>query len=179
MTPGLGEIRVFAFGIIPRGWAACNGQLLPLAQNQALFSLLGTYYGGNGINTFALPNLQGTTMLGYGNAYQIGQAAGTETHTLNINELPLHNHLVVAVDALGSQALNNSDDYLAQISVHTTTPSSPEYAVNGYTTAIGTAVALSPTTIGPTGGSSPHENRMPFLTMNICIALQGIFPQRN
>lgn len=176
---GLGEIRVFAFDLIPRSWAPCNGQLLPINTYTALFSLLGVMYGGDGRNTFALPNFQGAAMLGASSTYPQGAIGGEESHTLLINELPMHNHFVMAVDALGTQPLNNSDDYLAQISVHTSTPASPQYAVNGYVSTVGSPVILNPATIGVAGSTQPHENRMPFLTMNICIALQGVFPSRN
>lgn len=178
MDAYLGEIRTFAFGQIPRGWLACSGQTLPIAQNQALFSLLGTTYGGNGVTTFNLPNLQGSVMLGYGNSYAWGQVAGTESVTLNTTQLPQHNHNVRVVDTIGSQPLNNGDDYLARITVFVTNPQSNKYEVKGYTPTIGTPAVLAPNSVMPAGGNNPHENRSPFLTMNVCIATAGVFPSR-
>lgn len=178
MDQYLGEIRTFGFGQIPRGWLACNGQTLSIAQNQALFSLLGVSYGGNGVTTFNLPNLQGSVMLGYGNNYAWGQTAGTESVTLNVTQLPQHNHNVRVVDALGTQALNNGDDYLARIGVFVSNPQSTNYSVNGYTATIGTPAVLAPASVVPAGGNLPHENRSPFLAMNVCIATAGVFPSR-
>jgi microcystin-dependent protein len=183
MDAYIGEIRTFSFNRMPRGWQQCSGQLLPINQNQALFSLLGTTYGGNGVSTFALPNLQGAAMLGQGSApggsYPMGQAAGTEGVTLTVNQLPMHNHMATIINALGSQPLGGGDDYLAQISVFTGNQQSTLYAVNGYTNAIGTGAVLAPATIGVNGGNAAHENRMPFLTMSVCICVSGYFPSRN
>ncbi len=162
--PFIGEIQLFAFQFAPRGWAQCNGQLLPIMQNQALFSLLGTMYGGDGRTTFALPDLRGRVPLHVDAAYSQGQRGGEETHTLTVVELPAHTHTPLA----SSAAL-----------------SSPSPA-NAAWADMGTAsYAASPNTqmaanaIAPAGGSQPHENRSPFLTVGFCIALQGIFPSRS
>jgi len=179
MDQYLGEIRTFAFGQVPRGWLACSGQTLPINQNQALFSLLGVQFGGNGVTTFNLPKLNGAAMLGYGNNYPMGMASGTESVTVTASQLPAHNHNVQVVNALGTQGLNNSDDYLAQICVFVTNPQSASYAVNGYAVTLNTPVLLSLASVSPTGGNIPHENRGPFLTMNVCISTTGIFPSRS
>ncbi len=162
--PFIGEIQLFGFQFAPRGWALCNGQLLPIAQNQALFSLLGTMYGGNGQTTFALPNLRGRVPLHVDAGLVQGEQGGEESHTLSTSEMPAHTHLPIASSA---------------------TASSPSPA-NATWTNMGTAsYARSPNTqlagnaIAATGGSQPHENRSPFLTVNFCIALQGIYPSRN
>lgn len=179
MDQYLGEIRTFAFGQVPRGWLACSGQVVAINQNQALFSLLGTQFGGNGITTFNLPNLNGAAMLGYSSSNPMGAASGTESVTLTTPQLPAHNHNVQVVNALGTQALNNSDDYLAQICVFVTNPQSANYAVNGYAVTLSAPVVLSLASVSPTGGNTPHENRGPFLTMNVCISTTGIFPSRS
>lgn len=178
MDAYLGEIRTFGFGQIPRNWLACSGQIISIAQNQALFSLLGTTYGGNGVTTFNLPNLQGSVMLGYGNSYAWGQVGGTESVTLNTTQLPPHNHNVRVVDALAVQVLNNGDDYLSRIGVFVTNPQSTNYSVNGYATTVGTPAVLAPATVTPAGGNLPHENRSSFLTVSICICTNGYFPSR-
>lgn len=160
--PFLGELRLFAFGFAPKGWAMCNGQLLTIAQNQALFSLLGTTYGGNGQTTYALPDLRGRVPMHMGGGFNQGQAAGQERHTVTIQEMPAHNHLVNASTANGNAA---DPTMLAQFS-------------NGYG-APASLTTLHPATVANTGGSQPHENRQPLLVLNWCIALQGIFPSRN
>ncbi len=179
MNPYVGEIRTFAFGQIPRGWAPCNGQLMAISTNTALFSILGINYGGDGRTTFALPNLQGTTMMHAGSA-NTGVTAGVESVTLLQPNLPQHTHVMQAVNVLGSQLLNNGDDYLAQPGIHAV-GSDPLYAANGYTstTPAPSPVQLTPNSIVNTGGNQPHENRMPFLTMSVCIATTGIYPSRN
>lgn len=183
MDAFLGEIRIFPFNFAPKGWAQCNGQLLQVNQNQALFALLGTIYGGNGQSTFALPNLQGKVIVGsgVGNGMQLsaGNSGGTATYALQSTEMPPHNHQVNVVNALGSQALNNQDDYLAQFGVYTAGPTSPLYGVNGYINPVGTAVSINPGTISQTGGGAAHENRQPYSVLNVCICLSGYFPSRN
>jgi microcystin-dependent protein len=176
----LGEIRIFGFGRVPRGWAACSGQLLPISQNAALFSLLGVYYGGDGITTFALPNLNGRAIIGQGTSvsgtsYPIGSAAGTESVTLLSSNLPSHNHLVsagVSYD-LGSPSTN----FIANSNTPTNVANQNKATVNLFAPQGGTPVPLAPA-ITPSGGNLPHENRMPFLVMNYCIATTGIFPSR-
>jgi len=176
----LSEIRVFGFGFPPKGWALCNGQLLAIAQNQALFSLLGTVYGGNGVTTFALPNLMGRTMLGTGASpisgtnYVLGEIAGVENVTLLPTQIPLHTHMVGAQTAAGAITAGAT----AKISAIKNTVTTAD-VVNGYATGAQTPVALEPRTIGPNGGTQPHSNMPPFLVMNICIATTGIFPSRN
>lgn len=179
----LGEFRVFPFNFAPKYWAQCNGQLMAISQNQALFSLLGTYYGGNGSTNFALPDLRGKVMVGTGTGngmnLPIGSIGGTSSVTLNTQQLPQHNHQVQVINAQGSQPLNNQDDYLAQIAVFTGNQQSQLYTVNGYVNQVGTAVAIDPKTIGVNGGGAPHENMQPYSVLNVCIAIQGIYPSRN
>lgn len=184
MDAYLSEIRVFAFGIVPRGWAACNGQLLAINTNQALFALLGTSFGGDGRTTFALPNLQGKVMLddgisSKGLGYPLGATAGSENVTLLTTQIPQHNHMLKACDGLGSQLLNNNDDYLTQLGVYTTNLQSALYAVNGYTPQLTNPVTLQPNTIASNGGSQPHNNMMPFQTVNFCMCISGVFPSRD
>jgi microcystin-dependent protein len=179
----VGEIEMFGFGFAPKGWALCNGQLLPIAQNQALFSLLGTTFGGDGIRTFALPNLQGRTPVGQGNGpgltpRVLGQAFGEEQHTLLNSENPMHNH---AVNAIAKPNLANNTDvpspnqFLAQTS---TTGGAQFGTTNLYVADKSPQALMNPGAVGVTGGN-PHSNLMPLLTVNFCIALTGIFPSRN
>jgi microcystin-dependent protein len=165
--PFLGEIRIFGFNFAPRGWAFCNGQILSIAQNTALFSLLGTTYGGNGQTTFALPNLQSRVPVHFGqgpglSSYALGQQAGTESVTLLVTQLPQHNHTVGA--STQSDITGNP------------TGNVPAGGASYDTTA---NAAMSSTMIGQTGGNQPHENLQPYLALNFCIALAGIFPSRN
>jgi len=164
-TPFLSEIKLVSFIFAPKGWALCNGQLLPINQNQALFSLLGTTYGGNGQTNFALPNLQGRTPIHVGGGFTQGQAGGAQAHTLSIAELPAHTHVVNATSNPASTNIPTNTCYLAT--------SSNTYAASG------NLVALSPAEITNVGGSQPHLNMQPFLVLNFCIALQGIFPSQN
>ncbi|MBB6099989.1 microcystin-dependent protein [Deinobacterium chartae] len=162
--PFISEIRIFTFNFAPKGWATCNGQLLPINQNQALFSLLGTAYGGNGQTNFALPNLQGRVPVHAGEGLILGQSAGTESHTLNVSEIPEHVHLLSVSNANANQTIGTGNVLAAF---------SGGYAPDG------PAAPLHPATISNAGGSQPHENRQPFLTLNFCIALQGIFPSQS
>jgi len=175
----LSEIRIMPYTFAPKGWALCNGQILAIQQNQALFALLGTTYGGNGTTTFALPNLQGRVPLGFNATYPLGNQNGEAAHTLTIAETPLHQHTVMVdaqTDAASSVAPATSSTVLGQ-SAGVKTPSG-SFTVNIYNTAqVDTTVA--PQTIAPLQGGQPHENRQPFLTLNFCIALVGIFPSRN
>jgi microcystin-dependent protein len=162
-SPFLAEIRIFSFGFAPKGWAQCNGQVLPINQNQALFSLLGTTYGGNGVSTFALPNLQGRLPVHVGNGIVLGELGGEASHTLNFSEMPAHTHVPV-----GSSAAASVGDPTGNLWA----TGNAGYNPNANTT-------MNPACITNLGGSQPHENRSPYLTLNICIALQGIFPSRN
>ena len=168
--PFISEIKIMSFGFAPKYWAQCNGQLLPIAQNQALFSLLGTTYGGDGRTTFALPNMQGRTPLHFGNGYTQGQTAGEYNHTLTISEMPQHNHVVNA----NTNNTNATDSPGATTVLSGTTPSQL------YSDGAGISpVSVANGTIANTGGSQAHNNMMPYLTLNFCIALSGIFPSRN
>jgi microcystin-dependent protein len=164
-TPFLAEIRIMSFNFAPKGWALCNGQLLPINQNQALFSLLGTTYGGNGQTTFALPNLQGRTPVHVGGGIILGQQAGEENHTLIQTEMAQHIHTANGVSVNGNTPIAPADILAAEAT-----------ALYGPATNL---VALAAGTIGAVGGSQPHNNMQPFLTLNFCIALSGIFPSRN
>jgi microcystin-dependent protein len=163
--PFIGEIKIVAFDFPPKGWAACDGATLPINQNQALFSLLGTTYGGNGSTTFALPNLQGRTPIHFGENIVLGQAGGEPAHTLSMNEMPLHNHVLQA-----SSGDADSDDPTGRL-FGKLGPSL--YGPPGQPT------QLEPSTVSTVGGSQAHENRQPYLVVNIVIALNGIFPSRN
>ena len=162
--PFLSEIRIMSFGFAPRGWALSNGQLLPINQNQALFSLLGTTYGGDGRTNFALPNLQARVPIHTGNGHTLGERGGEQAHTLLISEMPAHTHALMAQPATGTQ-LPPVSAFLAQAS-------------NVYRTA-DNLTTLNPASVGNAGGSQAHTNMQPFLTLSFCIALQGVFPSRN
>lgn len=167
--PFLGEIRVFSINFAPRGWALCNGQFLPINQNQALFALLGTTYGGNGTTTFALPNLRGRVPMHQGAGHTMGEAAGSENVTLNLQQMPAHTHAVrVSRDDPNSNSTSGSGNYFGQ----------PADGSQMYFT--GSANTLMQTSlVSVVGGSQAHENRSPFLVLSFCIALQGIFPSQN
>ena len=166
--PFLSEIRVVSFNFPPKGWALCNGQTLPINQNQALFSILGTTYGGNGITNFALPNMQGRAPMHTSNSHLLGQSAGEEQHTLAASEMPVHQHVL---RASGKTAASSSPN--AGVLAAPGRGATPAFA------AATNLVPLNPAAIGTTGGSQPHENRPPYLALNFVIALQGIFPSRN
>lgn len=164
----LGEIRIMAFNVPPKWWAQCNGQLLPINQNAALFSLLGITYGGDGRNTFALPNLQGRSPIHRSNTFPMGALGGEQSHTLSEAELPAHSHSMVA-----STAMTNTG--------------SPGGAALGRKGRLGRDLFAAPANltglntgmVSATGGTQAHENMQPFLTLNFCIALTGIFPSQN
>lgn len=172
MDEYIGTIKVFGFNFAPRGWALCQGQLLPIAQNTALFSLLGTYYGGNGQTTFGLPDLRGRTVVGMGQGpglspYDIGQQGGSETVTLLTTQIPQHNHLLNAYSESGDVG-SPANALLA-----TTGALDPEYRASG------TLVQMAGNAIGVAGGNQPHNNIQPYLATNYSIALEGIYPSRN
>jgi microcystin-dependent protein len=166
------EIRIFGFNFAPTGWALCNGQILPISQNTALFSLLGTTYGGNGQSTFALPNLQDSAPMHPGQGpglslHDLGEQGGEPFVTLLESEMPAHSHTAGAQNvALGGLAVPTGN-----------TLNRPASG-NLFTATVSPQVQMSLQGIGPTGGSNPHNNLMPYLTLNFCIALQGIFPPR-
>jgi microcystin-dependent protein len=162
--PFLSEIRIMSFGFAPKGWALCDGQLLAINQNQALFSLLGTTYGGDGRTNFALPNLQGRVPIHVGPGHPLGERGGEEGHTLSTAEMPMHSHSANAVNTNASVA-NPTGGYLA--------------AANALYQPAPANTQLAPNTIASVGGSQAHENRQPFLTLSFAIALQGIFPSQN
>ena len=163
--PYLGEVKIISWNFPPKGWAFCNGQLLPINQNQALFSILGTTYGGDGRVNFALPNLQGRMPVHVGSGITLGELGGETAHTLNISEMPAHSH--------------------APVGSNTNPPTSPSAAGNLWSANNAKpftptpTVAMNPAGILPAGGSQPHENMSPYLVLNFIIALQGIFPSQN
>jgi microcystin-dependent protein len=162
--PFLSEIRVMSFDFPPQGWALCNGQLLPINQNQALFALLGTTYGGNGQTNFALPDLRGRVPIHVGNGHNLGEEGGEQSHTISVAELPVHVHPLnatsdnAALDSPGGNLLASGANQYASPPPNTT---------------------LVPSSVGNVGGSQAHLNMQPFLALTFCIALQGIFPSRN
>ncbi|MBB3112005.1 microcystin-dependent protein [Paenibacillus phyllosphaerae] len=165
--PFLGEIKMFACNFAPKGWALCNGQFLPINQNQALFALLGTMYGGNGQTTFALPNLRGRVPIHVANGYTQGQASGQTSHTITISELPAHLH---DLGATTQQTTVKSPDGAIWAA-----PAVSAYHDGGANTVMYTANQY----VTNTGGSQAHNNMQPYLVLNFCIALQGIFPSQN
>jgi microcystin-dependent protein len=176
----IGQIMMSGYNFAPKYFAQCNGQLLAIAQNQALFSLLGTQYGGDGVRTFALPDLRSRTPVGYAGsvdpAWQppqlpIGLQAGVENVTLLPNNLPQHLHMANASNAAGDN--RNPSGRFFGTSTNTGT------ALNIYGPSTGTAVAMNPASVAPVGGTQPHPNIQPYCTINFCIALSGIFPSRS
>jgi len=163
--PFLSEIRIMSFSFAPKGWALCNGQLLPINQNQALFSLLGTTFGGDGRVNFALPDVRGRTPIHVGSGHTLGERGGEQAHTLSISEIPTHTH---TVNATTIPATTNSPG--------PTVLTAQSTSANLYASAAQNLVAMSPQMVANVGGSQAHLNMEPFLTLNFCIALQGIFP---
>jgi microcystin-dependent protein len=163
--PFMGELRMVSFSYPPRGWAFCNGQLMPINQNQALFSLLGTQFGGNGQTTFALPDLRGRIPMHFGDSgHTIGEQMGEQAHTLTASEMPAHTHLVGAT----------TQDATQSPPAGTALAKSPNMYVP-----FGSPTTIAPGTISNVGGSQPHENRQPYGVVNWTIALVGVFPSRN
>lgn len=165
--PFLSEIRLFSFVFAPKGWALCNGQLLPINQNQALFSLLGTTFGGDGRVNFALPDLRGRLPIHVGSGHTLGERGGEQAHTISIAELPTHTHVANATTATSTTNTPGNTLLLAQ-----------SVAANLYASANSNLVAMAASSIANVGGSQAHLNMQPFLVLNFCIALQGIFPSQ-
>jgi microcystin-dependent protein len=173
MDPFVAEIRIFGFNFAPKGWAFCDGQLLPLSQNTALFSLLGTTYGGDGKSNFALPNMQGNAPMHPGQGpglslHDLGETGGSETVTLLISEIPSHSHSLFANAVAGDTNSPSPSVSLARSKNATAYQSTTNQNL----------VQLADNAIAPAGGDQPHNNMMPYLTLNFCIALQGVFPPR-
>jgi len=162
-TPFLSEIKIVSFNFAPKGWALCNGQLLPINQNQALFSLLGTTYGGDGRVNFALPNLQGRIPNHVGNGFTLGEVGGETAHTLNISELAQHTHTPLGNKTNPASSAGAGGNLWG-------------FDTGGFHSAQNSA--MNPAAIGNTGGNQPHENMSPYLVLNFVIALQGIFPSQ-
>lgn len=169
--PYVGEIRMFGGNFAPVGWEFCDGALMPISENETLFQLIGTTYGGDGQETFARPNLQSRVPVHFGNgpdgiSYQMAQAAGTEQETLTVNQIPVHNHAVIASTAASTLAPTNA---------LLTVPTSSQQGANIYKAANAT-VPLHPSTVSPVGGSQPHENTQPYLCVSFILSLFGVFP---
>jgi len=163
-TPYLSEIKIVSFNFPPKGWAFCNGQLLSIQQNAALFALIGTFYGGNGTSTFALPNLQARTAVHMGNGFTIGELGGEATHTLITQEMPGHTHQASGSTAIASKTTpSGNEPAQASQNPYGSTPNS----------------TMLPGAVSTVGGSQPHDNMPPYLTLSFIIALQGIFPSRS
>ena len=179
--PFLSMIEAFGFDFAPQGWALCAGQTLSIAQNQALFALLGTTYGGDGVTNFNLPDLRGRLALGFGqgvglSAYNLGEVGGQETHQLSAAEIPSHAHTLNATNNGQASGTNVPSSTVLMGSGYGIETNNPVENIYGNTAP---TVAMARGAVGPAGGGAPHENRMPFLTINYCIALQGFFPSRN
>jgi microcystin-dependent protein len=175
-TPFMGQVEIFSFNFAPKGWTLCNGQLLPINQNQALFSLLGTMYGGNGQTTFGLPDLRSRIPVSMGPQNIIGTAAGTESVTLNTSTMAAHNHFV-GVDSTSGPANSPTTAEVFGVSSGTSN-TGQQLSINMYSKS-NPGTALDPRTISNTGGGQAHTNIQPYLTLNFSIALQGIFPSQN
>jgi len=170
--PFLAEVRLMGFNFAPRGWAFCDGQILPINQNQSLYSLLGTTYGGDGRTSFALPDLRGRTPIHTGRSnggqdHRLGQKSGEETHTLSSNEMPQHDHLAMASRDNANQPNSSNNVLAAAANLYAPASASP------------TRQPLQSATVTHVGGGQAHENMQPYLAVNFCIALQGLFPSRN
>lgn len=177
--PFMSEIRIMAFNFAPRGWVFCNGQILAINQNTALFSLIGVTYGGNGVSTFMLPNLQGKLPIHPGNGFVLGQSHGEITHTLTVQEMAAHNHLLRAKDAPADNDAAGTAPGPTMALAQGLAQTSPSKTVEMYGTApVNSAGAFESSAIGGTGNNEAHPNQQPFIVLNFCMALQGIFPTR-
>ncbi|HZE80987.1 MAG TPA: tail fiber protein [Candidatus Polarisedimenticolia bacterium] len=165
-SPFIGEIRMFGGNFAPAGWAFCNGALMPISENDALFTLIGTTYGGDGQTTFALPNLQSRVPVHVGPGFVQGQTGGTETVTLTVNQIPSHSHVPTCNSAPGTQVGPGNGLWAS------TSPSLNQYSTNAPT------LNMDPAAIGQTGGNQPHDNMVPFLAVNFILSLFGIFPSQ-
>jgi microcystin-dependent protein len=163
--PYIGEIRMVGFNFAPAGWMLCQGQLLPIDQNEALFNLIGTTYGGDGQATFALPNLQSRVPMHQGSNYVIGESGGTETVTLTVSQIPPHNHPALAQSENGNQGSPANGVWAASTLL--------QYTTNNANATMNTSL------VGQSGGSQPHDNMMPFLTINFIISLYGVYPTQS
>lgn len=177
-NPFVAEIRIFPFNFAPKGWAFCDGQILPLSQNTALFSLLGTTYGGNGRSTFALPNLQGRAPMHPGQGpglslHDLGEMSGTDSVTLLQTEMPVHTHAIACLDG------SRTKGQIGIPALGILAKSGGASPVNAYTSGASSNAQLNAAAVAPAGGNQPHNNMMPYLTLNFCIALQGVFPPRS
>ena len=166
--PFIGELKLMSFNFAPKGWALCNGQLLPINQNQALFSLLGTNYGGNGIQTFALPDLRSRTPMHTGNGSTLGERGGAEAVTLTLTQMPAHPHTLTATSDLANASVPGG-----------AVPAAKPRGGSTRFAPVGSDTLMHPSSLAATGGSQPHNNMQPFSVLTWCIALQGIFPSRN
>jgi len=164
--PFLAEVRIVGFNFAPRGWAFCDGQILPINQNQSLYSLLGTTYGGDGRTSFALPDMRGRTPIHVGDGHNQGQKSGEETHTLSAAEMPQHSHGLNATDDAANLTDQPEDNIYAQ-------------AAGNIYASFGGGTSLATVSVSNVGGGQAHENMQPYLALNFCIALQGLFPSRN
>lgn len=181
--PFLAEIRIFPFNFAPTGWAQCNGQLMPISQNTALFALLGTFYGGDGKSTYALPNLQGAAPMQPGQGQELserflGEAAGAESVTLLESEIPVHTHVFQASNNDGNPEAATPAAHLPAKGAWDSGSEAGVIAFYAPNSPAPPLAAMAPQQLSPAGGSLPHNNMQPYLTLNFCIALQGIFPQR-
>ena len=168
MQPFVGEIKLFTFNWAPKGWALCNGALLAITQNQALFALLGTYYGGNGTTNFALPDLRSRVPLSYSGNYPLGSVGGAENVSLTINQIPSHQHYLMAVNSAGATPVPFSG-LLSQVNPTTDLRYAPDAS---------NVVSMNPASVQPAGGGQPHTNIQPYNALNYCIATVGVFPSR-
>lgn len=175
-TPFMAQVEIFSFNFAPKGWTQCNGQLLPINQNQALFSLLGTTYGGDGRVNFGLPDLRSRIPISFGAGFTQGQRGGEEAHTLITSEMPAHIHVVNVDGSAG--AINKPATSTVFGTSSGVSSTGQQLAINAYSSA-SPGITLDQRTISNNGGSQPHTNLQPYLTLNFCIALQGIFPSQN